>query len=117
MKYCRYCGAQLADEAVLCVYCGCQTENGQMMVRTGPAQEDNSTMKTIIKVFMIIGCVAQGWLLIPLAWCIPMTVSVCRSLNNNQPISTGMKVCSLLFVNLIAGICMLCMNDQQSTYY
>jgi hypothetical protein len=27
MKYCRYCGAEMFDEAVLCVKCGCQVEN------------------------------------------------------------------------------------------
>ena len=28
MKYCTKCGAQIHDEAVICVSCGCSTENG-----------------------------------------------------------------------------------------
>lgn len=35
MKYCTYCGKQIADEAVICLNCGCKTVN-----------EKNSTFKT-----------------------------------------------------------------------
>lgn len=27
MKYCTYCGKQIADEAVICLNCGCKTVN------------------------------------------------------------------------------------------
>jgi hypothetical protein len=27
MKYCRYCGAEMLDDAVLCVKCGCPVES------------------------------------------------------------------------------------------
>jgi uncharacterized membrane protein YvbJ len=27
MKYCRHCGAEMVDDAVLCVKCGCPVEN------------------------------------------------------------------------------------------
>ena len=75
------------------------------------AIDDNSTLITITKIFLIIGCVAQGWLIIPLAWCIPMTVSIFKSFKLGRPIGMGMKVCTLLFVNLVSGICLLCMKD------
>ena len=101
MRYCSHCGAQIADEAVICVHCGCKTEQTRV-------QTQDDTMKTVIKVFLIIGCIAIGWMLIPLAWCIPMTVSIFKKLDAGEPISTGMKVCTLLFVSLISGICMLC---------
>ena len=52
-----------------------------------------------------IGC------LIPLAWSIPMTVIVKKKLNNNEPIGIGFKICTLLFVNLISGILLLCMGN------
>lgn len=54
----------------------------------------------------VIGC------LIPLAWTIPMTVHLKKKLNANQPIGTGFKVCTLLFVNLISGILLLCRNEE-----
>lgn len=46
--------------------------------------------------------------LIPLAWSIPMTRYYFTATKNKQPVGIGFKVCSLLFVNLIAGILMLC---------
>lgn len=77
-------------------------------------QDSNQTLKTVIKVFMIIACVAQGWMIIPLAWCIPMTVSVCKSLKTGRPIGMGMKICTLLFVSLVSGICLLCLKDNEA---
>lgn len=108
MKYCVHCGAEIHEEAVVCVKCGRSVERpNQVMVQ---AQKDD-TMQTVIKIFLILGCIAQGWLLIPLAWCIPITVSVFNAMKEDRPISTGLKVCTMLFVNLIAGICLLCINE------
>ena len=105
MKYCSHCGAQVEDAAVVCVSCGCS------VAQNNAAENTNNTLATVVKVFLIIGCVATGWAIIPLAWCIPITVSIWKKLGAGQPIGTGMKVCTLLFVSLIAGICLLCMKD------
>jgi len=107
--YCSHCGAEIHDEAVVCVKCGCQVA-GRSMAAAEPKKD--STLATVVKVFLILGCVAQGWLLIPLAWCLPITINVFKKLKAGLPISTGLKVCSLLFVNLIAGVCLLCMEDE-----
>lgn len=133
--FCPNCGKELMPEALFCGNCGTKVESYTapaapapqaapqapvvQPVQTPPAGEqfhqvvkdDNSTLVTLIKVFMIIGTVAQGWLIVPLAWCIPMTISVFRSLKEGRPISMAMKICTLLFVNLISGVCMLCMKD------
>ena len=110
MKYCIHCGAEVHDEAIVCVKCGRSIEvNRTLVAQTIPPKDD--TMSVVIKVFLILGCISQGWLILPLAWCLPITISVFNSLRDNRPISTGMKVCSLLFVNMIAGICLLCMNE------
>ena len=103
MKYCAYCGAELHDDAAICMKCGCKAD---------PARNTSDTLNTVIKVFLIIGCVAQGWMLIPLAWCLPITISIFNSLRDPRPIGIGMKICTLLFVNVVAGICLLCMNDE-----
>ncbi len=58
-------------------------------------------------ILMIVGIVAQAWLIIPLAWCIPMTVIYYNKIKRNEPVGTGFKVCTLLFVNTISGILML----------
>ena len=71
-----------------------------------------SGLATAAKVLMIISTVFMGLYIIPLAWCIPMTISYSKKLESGEPISTGFKVCTLLFVNLISGILMLCDKDQ-----
>lgn len=67
-----------------------------------------SGLATAAKILMIISTVVMGLYIIPLAWCIPMTVSYNKKLKNNLPVSTGFKICTLLFVNTISGILMLC---------
>ena len=52
-------------------------------------------------------------LCVPLFWCIPMTVSLSKKLKNNQPISVGFKVCTLIFVNIVSGIVLLCRKEEQ----
>ena len=73
--------------------------------------EDNSQLKTLIRVFMIIGCVLSGIEVIPLAWTIPMTVILLRKLDRNEPISLAFKVCTLLFCSMVSGIMLLCLDD------
>lgn len=109
MKYCSKCGAQLVDEAIVCTGCGCAVTGGENVAVAVP-QKKESGLTTAAKVLMILGTIALGLscFLIPLAWCIPMTVSYFRKVKNGVPVSTGFKVCSLIFVNTIAGILMLC---------
>ncbi len=71
----------------------------------------NSGLATATKVFMVIGCIVNAIALIPLVWTIPMTIHYCNAKKNGNPIGIGFKICSLLFVNLIAGILMLCDNN------
>ena len=111
LKYCTHCGAEVHEEAVICVKCGCSIEQKKVVAEVSTKTDD--VMQTVVKVFLIIGCVAQGWMLIPLAWCLPMTISIFNSFRDKKPISTAMKVCTLIFVSLIAGICLLCMNENE----
>ena len=121
MKYCIYCGAQAQDDAAFCVRCGRGFATAGQTTQLAPqpavqpasqpAQTQDDTLSIIVKIFLILGCISQGWLLFPLLWCIPLTVAVFNSFRDKRPIGTGMKVCVLLFVNMIAGICLLCMND------
>jgi len=102
MKYCSKCGNQVEDEAVTCPQCGCAVQSAVA----------NSGLKTAVKVFMILATIFKAFLcLVPLAWCIPMTVVYFNKVNQGQKVGTAFKVCTLLFVNLIAGILMLCDND------
>lgn len=106
MKYCEKCGNELVDEAVACTNCGCATtETNRVM------QEKTSGYKTAIKILMIIGTVISGFYILPLAWCIPMTVSYSNKIKRSESISLAFKICSLLFVSQIGGILMLCDKD------
>ena len=106
MKYCTKCGNELIDEAVVCTKCGCAVNYNSI-----PDTNKKSELSTIAKIFMIIGTVMMGFYIIPLAWCIPMTISYCNKLKNGQQISTAFKVCCLLFVSLVGGVLMLCDNN------
>lgn len=75
-------------------------------------QNKQCASASVIKVFMVLGCILSAWLwLIPLCWTIPMTVHAFGCLNRGEKMTTGFKVCTLLFCSLIAGIIMLCDND------
>lgn len=107
MKYCVKCGAELTDDAVFCSKCGAMTAEPPRA--KAPVRESGLTLAA--KVLMILGTVFMGVAIIPLAWCIPMTVSYCRKIKNGEPVSIAFKVCSLLFVSLAGGILMLCDQD------
>ena len=109
MKFCTKCGTQLLDEAVICTKCGCAVENS-VIFSSAPRK---SGVVTATKVFMIIATVLMAlWTFgIALAWCLPLTIGYCNKIKRGEPISTGFKVCSLLFVSMIAGILMLCDNN------
>lgn len=107
MKYCTKCGAEIADEAVLCPKCGCSVEKSQ----SGNVAHKDSTLTLIIKVFMVIGCVAYGWAIVPLFWCVPMTIHYWNCARDGKQVGLLFKICTFLFVNLIAGVLMLIDND------
>lgn len=134
MKYCTHCGKEIEDEAVVCVHCGCATNDNK-------AKPQNNSLGKVALVFMILGCVFMpisiwskcfdyfetaetiivgiiGLIFgcLPLAWCIPMTVHYSRKYKNGESVGTGFKVCTLLFVSLVAGILLLCIpkDNQQN---
>ncbi|MBR6702467.1 MAG: zinc-ribbon domain-containing protein, partial [Clostridia bacterium] len=61
MKFCIHCGAQIMNEAVICIHCGCPVRSA---VSAAPQKDD--TMETVVKVFLILGCISMGWAIIPL---------------------------------------------------
>ena len=98
---------EIAEEAVICPGCGCAIEQK----KEGNGGKDG--LAVAAKIFLIFGCIAQGWLLLPLAWCLPITISACNKMKRNEPVGTGLKVCSLLFVSMIGGILLLCRSDDK----
>ena len=122
MKYCSHCGQALDGNSNVCPVCGKTNESQassaprepkESQASSAPREPKESGLATAAKILMILGTIvnAISGFLIPLAWCIPMTISYCRKLKRGEPISTGFKVCSLLFVSLLGGILMLCDKD------
>ena len=122
--YCKNCGKQIDDKAVICVYCGCLTDEGEKLnfdlsqnklnnKTNTNVDNSNKTLASIAKVLVIITTVFTGFYIIPLFWTVPMTQKLSRALNNNEKISIGFKICILLFLNTIAGILLLCMKNEE----
>lgn len=108
-KFCVHCGAEVHPQAVVCVHCGCSLAGTPNTAKATSSNNSDTSdiMKTLIKVFMIIGIVTNAWAVIPLIWCIPMFLKVNKYLKGEETLSTGYKVCVLLFVNIIAGVLLL----------
>ena len=113
MKFCQHCGAQLMDEAVICPRCGCAVAHKRAYNQSMNGKANGTDdLATAAKVFLILSCVICGCALFPLAWMLPITITIFDKLKRGEPIGTGLKVCTLIFVNIIAGILLLCRDDE-----
>ena len=73
-----------------------------------PMTESDSTLRLIAFIFNLISTITASWALIPLAWMIPMTVISWKIYKGTRPNTTAFGVCTLIFVNLVGGILLLC---------
>lgn len=108
MKFCQKCGKEIMDEAVVCPGCGCE------VTPTRKQTHGDDGLAIASKIFMILGCISSGWLIIPLAWTLPITISIWGKLNRGESVGTALKIVTLLFVNFIGGILLLCRSDEQN---
>lgn len=69
--------------------------------------QTNETLKTVIKVFLVIGCIACAWTFIGLLWAIPLTVVAWNRLNNEERVGLGVSIAILILVSKVAGICLI----------
>jgi hypothetical protein len=72
-----------------------------------PVSENDRQLRLIAFIFMLLSTVSVGWTIVPLAWMIPMTVVCWDIYKGKKPNGTAFGVCTLLFVSLVAGICLL----------
>ncbi|MCX4286826.1 MAG: hypothetical protein OSJ68_06010 [Clostridia bacterium] len=135
MKYCERCKTEVDDVNLFCPKCGfavkgtVDTPNTQ---NSESSKNSSNGLRTAAKVFMVIGTVLTPivmffssilsfpemkmllwnliFALLPLAWCIPMTV---HYFHQGDYVGVKFKILTLLFVNTIAGILMLCDNNYQ----
>ncbi len=121
MRYCKFCGAEVSADSAYCHKCGNKIAEGNtsgnadssdnVSASTYKVSRYNESTYQVAYVFMIIGTVIGGLLLLPLAWCIPMTVAYKNAHDRGEEASMALKVCALLFVSLIGGIAMLFDHD------
>ena len=69
---------------------------------------DPATFITVYNTICIVFALIN---LVPLCWSIPMTVVTYRGFQKKTKLSIAFKVCTLIFVNMISGILLLC--DQE----
>ena len=74
--------------------------------------DTDRTLRLIAFILNLITTIACCWLLVPLAWMIPMTVHTYSLYKGTRANTVGFGVCNLLFLNLVAGILLLCSNKE-----
>ena len=135
MKYCMKCGNEMLDEAAICMKCGCPVPVQRAVPQEEKPQSSVSAFRLTALVLMVltmavlaiyalmvvlitiaaaltngpVGLVLVSFLfLLPFAWQVPMLVHLARRLKCECAIGVGFKVCTLIFVNPVAGILLLC---------
>ena len=114
--YCRFCGKEISNDAAYCPYCGEKQDVIEADIKSEHTtvvekKKRNDTLATLGLVFCIISTVIGGFLIIPLCWMLPMTISINNSIKEDREISLAMKICTMLFVNLLAGLFLLLADE------
>ena len=104
MKYCRSCGKELADEAVICTGCGCATDEyytQQQPSNSTPKSGELSTMALLGFIFSFISCLV-GLILS----CIAYKTAVNENDAKSKSFSKAGIIISSVFLGsgLIAGV-------------
>lgn len=69
--------------------------------------ETDRTLRLIAFILCILSTVSTGWLIIPLIWMVPMSVICWGIYQGTKPNTVAFGVCTLIFLNLLAGILLL----------
>lgn len=78
-----------------------------------PMMDTDRNLRLVAFIFCILSLVGSCWLIIPLAWMIPMSV-ICWGIYKGTKANTvAFGVCTLIFVNVVAGILLLCSNKDR----
>jgi len=78
-----------------------------------PMTDTDRTLRLVAFIFVILSLVGSCWLIIPLAWMIPMAVISWGIYKGTKANSVAFVVCTLIFCSLVAGILLLCSNKDR----
>ncbi len=68
---------------------------------------NEETLRLVAFIFAVLCTISVCWLIIPLAWMIPMTVRSWGIYKGTKPNTTAFGVCTLIFLSLVSGILLL----------
>ena len=75
--------------------------------------ENKRTLRMVAFIFNLISLITVCWLIIPLAWMIPMTVYSWGIYKGTKPNTTVFGVCTLIFLSLVGGILLLVSGEDR----
>ena len=73
-----------------------------------PMTDTDRNLRLVAFIFCILSLVGSCWLIIPLAWMIPMCIISWGIYKGTKANTVAFDVCTLIFVSLVAGILLLC---------
>lgn len=74
-------------------------------------QEYGGAISSVYWMFANFGVVGIWMKALPLAWTVPMTLNYIKKSKANEPTTLAFKICTLIFVNVLVGILMLCFEQ------
>lgn len=92
-----------------------QTMNATTVIRTeshGMSSQDK-TLRLIAFIFCALSLASWFWLLIPLAWMIPMMIRAWGIYKGTKPNTVAFGVCTLIFFSLVSGILLLVSTKEE----
>lgn len=84
-----------------------QASGGQVYYPQTVSTDSDRTLRLVAFILCIVSTVSVCWLIIPLAWMIPMSIRCWNIYKGTKPNTTAFGVCTLIFVTLIGGILLL----------
>lgn len=69
--------------------------------------QTDQTLRLIAFILNLLTVVALCWLIVPLAWTIPMTVHSWGIYKGTKPNTVAFGICTLIFVDIISGVLLL----------
>lgn len=78
-----------------------------------PMTDTDRNLRLVAFIFCILSLVGSCWLIIPLAWMIPMCVISWGIYKGTKANTVAFDVCTLIFCSLVGGILLLCSNKDR----
>lgn len=78
-----------------------------------PMTDTDRNLRLVAFIFCILSLVGSCWLIIPLAWMIPMSVISWGIYKGTKANTIAFDVCTLIFCSLVSGILLLCSNKDR----